>query len=47
MPKLGINSNIYSIYQQNRSQSGGAVSIITPDVTISSMTSLARAGRSA
>jgi hypothetical protein len=40
-PKLGINSNIYSLYQNHRSQTNGVVSI-SPDVTISSMTSIAR-----
>jgi hypothetical protein len=37
MPRLGINSNIYSIYH-NRSQSVA----ISPDVTISNMSSLIR-----
>ena len=41
MPKLGINSNIYSIYQ-NRGQ---GVVAISPDVTISSMASLSRRSR--
>lgn len=40
MPKLGINSNIYSLYQ-NRHHHQSVVSL-TPDVTISSMTSIAR-----